>query len=494
MAQDIVNVYDCDTCFFRYDPKNFGGVDIDAQPDSFECPRCQAGKDHFQLFAPPSDDVAPMLDNGEEELELDPSGPRLMYTAQSSPILSSLHQQWTKKRLDTQPDFQRYEVWSLQKNSALIESILLDLPIPQVFLAQEHDNSLVVVDGQQRLAAVFRFMQDEYALTKVSKKIEGSKFSELPIELQEKIENYELRVVKILKESDNDVRFMLFQRLNEGSVSLNDQELRNCVWRGPYNELLKALAEEPSWRRLLNLKKRHARMVDVELVLRYMAFHDQKYMAHPDKKTGRFLDKQMSIGATHTDKTLKVATKDFKTAVELTQTVFGEHGSRRFVPGTEEKPLGRWDPRINRALMDVQLWGFSRFPKGVFVKNADSVREAAIELMSTPEFSDLISHTISEFKRLERRFDLWKQMLDRVLGDEDQGPRLYSRKEKEAAFKSDPTCGICAQLIQSIDDAHMDHDEPYSKGGSTTAKNAVLSHRFCNLSKSNKLATSSVAG
>ena len=119
----------------------------------------------------------------------------------------------------------------------------------------------------------------------------------------------------------------------------------------------------------------------------------------------------------------------------------------------------------------------------MFVKNADNVREAAIDLMSTPEFSDLISHTISEFKRVERRFDLWKQMLDRVLGSEDQGPRLYSRKEKEAAFKADQTCGICGQLIQFIDDAHMDHKEPHSKGGKTTPGNAVLAHRFCNLSK-----------
>lgn len=486
MTDEIVNRYDCDACGFRYDPKDFKGVDFDAQPDEFECPTCQAGKDHFQLFQPPTDDVAPVDDATDEAPELDPSGPRLMYTKPSSPILESLHTQWLKKRLDTQPDFQRYEVWSPQKKSALIESILLDLPIPQVFLAQEDDDTSVVVDGQQRLTAIFRYMSDEYALTRVFKTIEGKKFSQLPPALQAKIENYELRIVKILKESDKDVRFMLFQRLNEGSISLNDQELRNCVWRGPYNEAMKSLAEDPGWRKLLNLKKRHPRMVDVELVLRYMAFHDQSYMAHPDKKTGAFLDKQMSLGTSITAKQMTASQKDFKTAIELAQTVFGERACRRFVPGTEEAPEGKWDAKINRALMDVQLWGFSRYPKGLYVKNADAVREAAIELMSTAEFSDLVSHTISEFKRVERRFDLWKRMLDEVLSKEQVGPRLFSRKEKEAAFTADPSCGICGQAIQTIDDAHMDHKVPYSKGGATSAKNAVLAHRYCNLSKSDK--------
>jgi rubredoxin len=483
-------LYDCDVCSYRYKPSAFGGVELDAQPESFECPKCQAGKDHFHLYEPPSDDVAPQLDGpAEESTKPDPTGPRLMYKDETSPTLTSLHGQWLKKRLDTQPDFQRYEVWSTQKKSALIESILLDLPIPQVYLAEEPDNSSVVVDGQQRLTAIFRYMNNEFGLTGVASKIEGKKFSELGIDLQEKIENYALRVVKIRKESDPEVRFMMFQRLNEGSVSLNDQELRNCVWRGPYNEMLKDLAEEPAWRKLLNLKKRHPRMVDVELVLRYMAFHDQKYAAHPDKKTGQFLDKQMAIGAGYKEKDEKAAKKDFKTAVELAHTVFGDRACRRFAAGTDEAPKGSWDPKVNRALMDVQLWGFNRHPKGLIVTNADAVREAAIELMCDPEFADLISHTISEFKRVERRFDLWKQMLDNVLGGESQGPRFFTPKEKDAAFKADPTCGICHQQIQSLDDAHMDHKKPHSKGGATTPENAVLTHRYCNLSKSDKEAT-----
>lgn len=484
MAQDVVNWYDCDVCGFRYKPVYHGGVDFDAQEQDYECPTCQSSRDHFHLYTPPSDDVAPVPEGERDDgLELDPSGARVMYTSESSPTLISLFLQYQRGRLDTQPDFQRYEVWSTQKKSALIESILLDLPIPQVFLAQERDNTSVAVDGQQRLMAIFRFMADEYGLSGVVSAIVGRKFSELSADLQEKIETYELRVVKILKESDPEVRFLLFQRLNEGSVSLNDQELRNSVWRGPYNEFLKDLSEEPAWWKLLNLKKRHPRMADVELTLRYSAFRDQQYMAHPDKKTGRFLDKQMMIGVGYREKEIKAARRDFKTAIELATVVYGSRACRRYVSGTEEQPEGHWDGRMNRALMDVQLWGFNRYSKGIVVKNADAIREVSIDLMSHPEFADLITHTISEFRRLERRFDMWKQMLDSVLSDRDQGPRLFPRKDKEAFFEKDATCALCDQAIQSVDDAHLDHVLAHGKGGKTTADNRALTHRYCNQAK-----------
>ncbi|MDR7187155.1 rubredoxin [Microbacterium trichothecenolyticum] len=484
-SEPVVNLYDCDSCGYRYDPQDHAGVDFDEQPEAFECPTCQAGRDHFHVFTPPTDDVAPEPKEEGPAESRDPLGPRLMYTKASSPTLHSLYNRYTKGRLVPQPEFQRYEVWSVQKRSALIESVLLDLPVPQVFLAQEGDGASVVVDGQQRLMAIFRFFGNEYALKGVGKSIEGKKFKDLPATLQEKIENYELNVVEVLKESDPDIRFALFQRLNEGSVSLNDQELRNCVMRGPYNEFIKELSAEPAWRKRLKLKARHPRMVDVELVLRYMAFRDQTYLKHPDKKTSKFLDRQMSIGDQMSEKELADAKRDFRNAVELAETVFGENAFRRFVAGDVVNPGGAWDKRQNRALMDVQLWGFNRYEKGVYVKNADAIREATIELLCTSEFSDLLAHTISESKRIERRFDLWKNMLDEVLKGSEQGPRAFSRDEKEAAFSVNPVCAICNQKIQSIDDAHLDHVEPFSKGGKTESANAALTHRYCNQAKSN---------
>jgi rubredoxin len=485
VSESIANSYVCDSCNYLYQAANFDGIDFDSQPNDFECPNCQSAKDHFHLFQPASDDVAPSPDGSVDNkiADVDPSGTRVMYRMESSPTLASLQLQFQRKRLDTQPEFQRYEVWSQQKKSALIESILLDLPIPQVFLAQEPDNTSVVIDGQQRMMAIFRYLDDEYALKGVVSAIEGRTFSQLPADLQEKIENYELRVVKILKESDPEVRFTLFQRLNEGSVSLNDQELRNCVWRGPYNEFLKEIAESPSWHNLLNLKRRHPRMADVELALRFFAFRDQQYLAHPDKKTGKFLDKQMVIGEGYADKDYVAARADFLQAIELARTVFGPHACRRFVAGNETGSAGRWDSKLNRALMDVQLWGFSRYQKDDFVKNAESVREAAIQLMASREFSDLLTHTISEFKRLERRFDLWKQMLDMVLGSADSSAEFVGREEKSRLFSVGAKCSACGEEIASIDDAFVGSAGRSAGGRATKMKNPRVVHRFCRLAE-----------
>lgn len=124
--------------------------------------------------------------------------------------------------------------------------------------------------------------------------------------------------------------------------------------------------------------------------------------------------------------------------------------------------------------MDVQLFGFTKYQQGAVTKNADVLRERALQLMATDEFSDLVRHTISEQKRVERRFRLWLDMLDEVLGDSDQGPRLFPRELKQRLFTANPSCSICGQQIQSIDDAHLDHVVPYSKGGATKVPNAAL--------------------
>lgn len=496
MSPQAITEYQCDNCQYVYKPAEHGDVELDAQGDDYECPNCMASRDHFQVLEPPTDDVTEAVPAGDkdEQEELDPTAGRLMYTKTGTPDVASLYRRYQRNRLDPQPFFQRYQVWSLQKNSRLMESILLDLPIPLLYLSQEPDGSSAVIDGQQRLMALFDFLDGKYKLTGVSKKINGKYFADLSDDLQDRIENFKLSLVEVLKESDPEVKFLLFQRLNEGSTSLNDQELRNCTHRGTYNEWLKICAGEKEWRKILNLTgtEPHKRMVDVELVLRYMAFREQTYMKHPDKKTGQFLNAQMRLGESSTIKSREAARKEFKTAVETAQSIFGKHACRRFVAGTDASPIGGWDAKINRALMDVQLWGFNRYSRGLFTTNGDAVREAAIDLMSTPEFSDLIAHTISEKKRVERRFDLWKAMLDGVLGDQSQGPRLFTLAQKEEAFKKDQTCPECGQKIQTIDDAHMDHVVPFSKGGKTELSNAALTHRYCNLAKSNKVKASAL--
>ena len=175
--------------------------------------------------------------NSDEQDDL--SGKRKIYTEQGDPEIDSLHKRFLKGRLNVQPEFQRQFVWDKVKSSRLIESALLDIPIPIVYLSEEKDGKENVIDGQQRLTSFFSFIDgklpdnSEFKLSglKVFTELNGKKFNQLSDELQDKIITYKIRVIKFKKESDGDLQFEIFARLNTGSVPLNDQELRNCVFR-----------------------------------------------------------------------------------------------------------------------------------------------------------------------------------------------------------------------------------------------------------------------
>jgi rubredoxin len=488
------NVYQCDDCEYLYEAAKHDGLDLDDQ-DDWECPDCQAGRDHFHIVVPPDDDLVEEADKDDEDEEPAVSPyERSIYKDQSEPDVSSLKKKYDRGTLNPQPSFQRYQVWTKKKNSRLLESILLDLPLPILYFAEQKEGPTVVIDGQQRLMAVFDFIDNKYALTGLGplhKELEGKRFKQLDEELQQRIEDFSLTVVEILKESKEDIKFDLFERLNTGAVSLNDQELRNSVYRGEYNEFLKRLATNATFRRFLNLKEPHKRMNDVEFVLRYMTFREQTYLKHDDKKTGKFLNRTMKHGKllfeedpVAANRESKKAETDFKLALNNSLTVFGNRAFRRFAPGDVENHKGGWEKRINKALMDVQLYSFTQYKRGVVTKNRDAIYDLAVELMGeNPEFSDLIRHTISEKKRVIRRFRIWEDALAQLLGDEDLGPRQFTIDTREGLFKANPKCELCKQKITVIEDAHVDHKVAYVKGGPTVDENAELTHRFCNMSK-----------
>lgn len=461
----VTNRYQCDDCGWIYDPAEHGGKDLLDQDSSWACPSCQAEVDRFDIIVPADDDLTE-ADEEETETPVDVNARPILHQP-ATPSIETLLTRYRKGRLDPRPDFQRYQVWPRNKQARLIESILLNLPIPLIYLAEDEGGKSVVIDGQQRLMAIFDFVDGKYSLKGLGPlaALEGSYYADLDPALQARLDDFPLSVVEIKKESDPEIRFDLFERLNTGSTSLNDQELRNCVYRGEYNNFLRDVAKEPEFMSLLGLKEPHKRMADVELVLRFMAFRDQTYLNYPDKKTKQFLNRQMELGATVKARDREKAARDFKQAVSLATTVFGKNAFKKYTAGTGADPNGGWSRANNKALLDVQLWGFAQFKKGDIVRSADAIREAAIELMANNvEFADVIVYNTSDKKRLERRFRLWKDMLDGVVGESTQGARAFDRKLKVELFETNPECSECGQAILTIDDAHVDHVEAYSKG------------------------------
>jgi hypothetical protein len=414
---------------------------------------------------------------------------RSIITDKSDPEIDSLYKKYKKGILNVQPKFQRHFVWDKTKASKLIESALLDIPLPVVYLSEENDNSLIVIDGQQRLTSFFSFIDNkwpdnnsDFALIglKVFKELNGKKFKDLA-DLQDKITSCIMRTITFKKESDSDLKFEVFERLNTGSVQLNDQELRNCIYRGRFNDLIIKLAEDEDFKYLLSLDKPDRRMNDVELVLRFCAFYINTYLKYRPPMR-RFLNDTMESKMNISDVEIKQITDAFKNSVSIIRSLLDQQAFKRFYRGSEKNYDGYWEPKkFNASLYDILMYSFSDKDKNVVYRNLDAIREALINLMTKDqEFIDSIELSTSSIQAVTKRFDKWRLSLQDIIGIDFIETRLFSIKIKEDLYYLDPTCSLCGNKIRSIDDAAVDHIEQYWLGGKTIPENGRLTHRYCN--------------
>lgn len=428
------------------------------------------------------------IDYDDTPLELD-TEKRTILTQSADPEIESLHGKWKRGKLILQPGFQRQFVWDRKKASRLIESVLLSVPLPIIYIAEEDDGRSSVIDGQQRLTTFFSFVDgkfpsgDIFYLTglEVFSELNKKTFKDLDEMIQDKIRYYEIRTVTIKRESDTDLKFEIFERLNTGAIPLNDIELRNCVYRGSYMELLKELANDPDFKALVGFKKPDTRMRDVELVLRFAAFYHATYLKYqsPMKK---FFNKDMEKYQHISKADAGELRKAFKNALQIVRSLFGNAAFKRYLRGTEENPNGTWEPKkFNASLYDVLMGVFYDRDKNQVYSQLDALREGIIDLMTTnEEFINAVLFGTSDIARVRKRFDLMRMLVDDILGTTHKQPRCFSLALKKELFEANPACKICGQAIQTIDDAAVDHIEQYWRGGQTIPENARLTHRYCN--------------
>lgn len=449
------------------------------------------------MVSQPQQEEITFSDEEEEREEPPPvevaQGERRVYSEKSDPTIEGLYSQFRRGRLALQPEFQRGYVWDDAKASRLVESVLLDVPIPALYLAEEEDGTHSVIDGQQRLTSFFRVFQPiplngreamKLALRslRVLTDLNGKTFDQWPDDVQAKFEYAAMRVVTIRKESQPDVKYEIFERLNTGSMGLNDQELRNCVYRGPYNKLLHELSEDSDFQYVLGWKEPDRRMRDVELVLRFFAFQRVTHLNYRSPMK-RFMNREMEDHRFLDQKEVIELRTKFKESVALTKTVFAGTAFRRFVPGSDRNPNGQWERPLNRALYDVVMFGFAQYPKNQVMPHTDAIREELIWLMShDQEFENSLRLATSGVPQVRTRFEAWLASLREIVGQYHEEPRLFKASDKEALYNKSETCAWeqCGQKIMSIDDAEVDHIKHYWRGGKTELSNARLLHRYCN--------------
>ncbi len=435
------------------------------------------------------------FEDDEETPEI-PLSKRKIYTDQGDPEVESLYGKYKRGKLVAQPDFQRYFVWDEIKCSRLIESALLDIPIPIIYLSEENDGREYVIDGQQRLISFFSFIDGVFPLKSKDFKLTGLKvfselnnnlFKDLADQIQDKIRYYKIRTITFKKESDPNLKFEIFERLNTGAVALNDQELRNCIYRGPYNAKLKVLANNPDFKYLLGITQPDKRMNDVELVLRWAAFYLNSYLNYkPPMKN--FLNNNMLEYRLITTVKSGQLEDAFKNTVSIIRSLLDKRAFKKYYKGDDKDYNGNWEPKkFNASLYDILMWSFSREDKNKIYQNLDSIREALIDLMTMDQdFINSIERSTSSIQAVTTRFDKWRMVLQSIIGIAKKEPRCFSLALKQELYDNDPTCERCNQKIHNIDDSAIDHIEQYWIGGKTIPENARLTHRYCNWARPRK--------
>lgn len=442
------------------------------------------------------ENIQNFLEDDPRNEALDLSGEQIkdLYWRTWEPSVQELCSKKQDGELTLQPYWQREFVWDQKKASRLIESVLINVPLPGVYLDEDSEGFLTVIDGQQRLTSLISFVEGRFNKSEdemvdftlkgleVLANLGNKRFSELDKASQRKIRNTPVRCIVIEAKSHPDIKFEIFERLNTGAVKLNDDELRNSVYRGPYIDLLRELALNKDFQLLLNRPQFHKRMIDRGMVLRFLAFWNKTYLKYkPPIK--QFVNHEVNENRYLSSEKSSEYRNKFLHAIEMSKVVFGDKSFRRFIPGTNENQNGNWaTTRINMALFDIITWGFANYEKNQIIPKADAIREELIYLMSSnQDFIDSTMIQTSGTEQVQKRFEIWKNSLKNIIGYiGKKEPRSFSLSLKKELFESNNSCDICDQAIHNIDDSEVDHIEHYWRGGKTIPENARLTHRYCN--------------
>jgi hypothetical protein len=424
------------------------------------------------------------LDEGDLNAPID----RKVTLDKADRSLSEFHRWYKMGRIIVDPEWQRNYVWDTARASKLIESFLLDIPVPVVYLAKTEDGKYEVIDGLQRLTSVFNYLDNKYKLQRLDilGDFASKSFNELPEASQRKLEDAVLRSFE-LSSGAGDIHFIVFERLNTGGVKLNDMEIRNCLYRGTLNGLIKDLAGSSEFNRAISQKNIEKRMQDRALVLRFLAFYER---THYKCKHGlkRFLNEFLETYRNATPEKIDEYKKVFDKCMKACVTVFGDSAFRlkSEITKPNSKSAGEWATRPNAAIFQVISTSFGNYDLGQITRAADSIYEEYLDLINSDEqWVDRVRRATGEATRLTYAFDVWNRRLENVLSEytPNDSKRAFSRQLKKELFDADPTCNLCKQKISLIDDAVLDHDVRYWSGGKTVPDNAQLVHRLCNLKK-----------
>jgi hypothetical protein len=311
--------------------------------------------------------------------------------------------------IDISPTFQRRDRWSPEKQSALIESFLLNIPVPPVYLAEDINRlgKYAVIDGKQRLTSIAIFFEDRLVLRGLEKLqgINGLRYSDLPEGVRVPLGMKGLRVTTLLRQSEENLKHEVFLRLNTGGEILNAQEIRNVAYRGPLNSLVYELAENEFLRRQFKVKPpsspAYRQMTDAEYVLRFITLSERWKAFKGDlrREMDRFMIQNRFADQAELDRWRGL----FSRCIHSAEAIWGESAFKR--PGRDQALAG---------LFDAEMIALAESDPSVhteLVRKRSTVRRRVEKLFDDVEFDEAVRRGTNTPARLKHRTE---RMLDLV--------------------------------------------------------------------------------
>jgi len=337
----------------------------------------------------------------------------VMHTADWT--VGTLYSQLQRGTIDLDPGFQRRQAWDDVRKSRLIESLIAGLPIPNIVLAEnsEHRGRFLVIDGKQRLLTIQDFLDNKLALKGLDLRpeLENATFETLPADDRDFLENNSIRSTLIKNIPDADFLYVMFFRLNSGSLQLSPQELRRALIGGNALSRIDTYIEESKIFSQIFGPGLDRRMRDSELVLRFIAFDRAYEQYEGDLK--KFLDSTVTYfekGGVDEEKELASGFEKLDRALHASVAVFGKDAFKKFTGD-------RYERRINRAIFDVVTRFFIDENVAALAKsNATAVVSAYQEACNDGAFRAAVEKTTKTVEATRTRTNIWGNRLAGAIG------------------------------------------------------------------------------
>ena len=307
------------------------------------------------------------------------------------------------------PDFQREFIWPEDKQSKLIESVIMRIPLPVFYLAENQEGKMIVVDGLQRLSTFRRFLNNQLRLKLPARKeLNVKRFCDLPPRLQNRVEDMNLSFYIIDSKAPERARLDIFERVNSGEP-LTRQQMWNSLYIGAATRFLRDEAKKSLFKDATGGSLNRKKMRDREFVNRFCAFQILDYSTYKDDMDeflAECLIKMNNLG----EGQLEVMSDELRKGLSNNLFLFQKHAFRRHAP--EQK----YRSRLNASFWDVMSTGLSKYPEDLVQAKANDVRTAVYELLENGDFDESIRYGPNSSGRVRHRFQVTRSKFKEILG------------------------------------------------------------------------------